>query len=492
MDSISPWKLKSGRRDYPSLQGSLEVDVAIVGGGIAGVTASYELIKAGKTVALLEQDRIGVGATGWTTAFATQVTDAYLAELRKTFGAKQAALAWESSRRAIDEIERIAAAEAIDCDFMRCPAYVYAPDEAGLARLRREEELAKTFGFDVRLGRDSLGFAAKGYIWIEAQAKFHPLKYLAALAERTAALGAHIFEHSKVVSYSGEKTRIVKTVDGEVRAKGVLLATHSPIGDPGGLSLRLDAFQSYVLEAEIPRGALPEGLYQDTLKPYHYFRVDAGAERDRIILGGEDHRTGQGDDTGGRFARLERFLKNLLPDREVRITRAWSGEILETVDGLPYIGRAGEGLYVATGFSGTGITFGTLSGMIVRDLVLGKSDATTKLYRVWRFTGLRRLAKRILDVGVRFIKGRLAGGGALNDIRPGEGAVVTIGGKKVAAYRTPEGGFMKVSPVCTHLGCQVRWNSAGKTWDCPCHGSRFKNDGEVLNGPAVKPLEKID
>lgn len=478
--------------DYPTLDAEIEVDVAIVGGGIAGVTTAYELAKAGKKVALIEQDRIGGGMTGLTTAFVTYMTDAYLADLERTFGAERAALVWTSCRQAVDELERIIKTESIDCDFARCPGYTYAPDQAGLERLRREEELAKRFGFPVRLGHDLVGFAALGVLRVEQQAKFQPMKFLLALAERTAALGARIYENSKVISYAGGPVHSVKTSGGAVRAKQVVLATHTPIGDPGFLSLGSAAYQTYVIEAEIPSGLLPEAIFQDTLKPYHYFRVDKAAGHDRIILGGEDHRTGQSDGTEARFTRLESFLQKLLPGKSFKVVKKWSGEVLETIDGLPYIGSAGKGLFVSTGFSGTGMSFGMLSAMITRDLVLGRANAVTKLYGIWRFNALWRMLDRGSNFVTQLVKGWVVKADrVLDDIKPDEGAVVTIRGKNVAAYRTAQGKLLKLSPICTHLGCTVQWNSAGKSWDCPCHGSRFKKDGEVLNGPASAPLKKL-
>ncbi len=491
MTSTSPWESASERKNYPSLRSALEVDVAIVGGGIAGVTAAYELVKAGRRVALLEQGQIGDGMSGWTTAFVTYVTDADLGELRRTFGDAGASLAWASGRDAADEIGRIIREESIACDFMRCPAYFYAPDGAGQARLGREERLARKFGFQARLTEESLGFTNLGCLRVEEQGKFDPMKYLHALADRAVKHGAQIFEHSKVLGYSSGDPRVLNTAQGEVRARDVLLATYSPIGDPGRLSLRLNPWQTYVLEAEIPRGLLPEALLQDTLRPYHYFRVDRFPTHDRLILGGEDHPTGERTDTAARFARLEKFLHDLLPGQAIKVVRTWSGEILETLDGLPYVGRVGRGLYVATGFSGTGMTFGTLSAMLVRDLILKKPNPAAHLYRPGRLTALPRLFARGWRYLGKFLRDRLRSGGALERLQPGEGAIVELQGKKVAAYRTPEGALIKLSPVCTHLGCLVRWNGAAKTWDCPCHGSRFKKDGDVLNGPAAKPLEKL-
>lgn len=489
MQTTSPWEPGTERTAYPTLDAAIEVDVAVVGGGIAGVATAYQLTKAGKKVALIEQDRIGGGATGWTTAFVTYVSDASLADLTRTFGAERAALVWKSGSRAVDEFERIVKEESIDCDFMRCPGYVYAPDKAGLEILHREEELAKDYGFPARTGHDDLGFPSLGWLRVDDQAKFQPMKFLTALADRTAALGARIFENSKVISYKGG---LVKTSGGEVRAKQVVLATHAPLGDPGFLSLGSAAYQTYVIEAKIPSGLLPEAIFQDTLKPYHYFRVDKAEGHDRIILGGEDHKTGQNADTQAPCTRLQAFLKELLPGQKIEFVRKWSGEVLETIDGLPYIGRVGKDLYAATGFSGTGLSFGMMSAMINRDLILGKQDATTKLYGIWRFNALWRMLDRGRNFAAHLIKGWMSDADAeLDELMPDEGAIVTIKGKKVAAYRSPQGEVVKLSPKCTHLGCMVQWNSMGKSWDCPCHGSRFSKDGEVMNGPASTPLEKL-
>jgi glycine/D-amino acid oxidase-like deaminating enzyme/nitrite reductase/ring-hydroxylating ferredoxin subunit len=491
MEESSPWKFPSGRA-FPALVSTIEVDVAVIGGGIAGVTTAYELTKAGLKVALIEQASLGDGATGSTTAFVTYISDASLADLTRTFGAARAALVWKSGSDAVDEMERIIKEESIDCDFARCAGYIYAPDKEGLERLRREEKLAKDYGFPARLGQDQLGFASLGSLRVERQAKFHPMKFLTALADRAAAKGARIFENSRVIGTSSGPVRIVKTTEGEVRAKHVVLATHVPLGDPELISLRIDAYQTYVLEAEIPNGILEEGIYQDTLKPYHYFRVDRAAGFDRLLVGGEDHRTGQSDDCDAHFARLETFARDLLPGKELKIVRKWSGEVLETIDGLPYIGSFGRNLFAATGFSGTGMSFGMLSAMIIRDLILGKKNAVTDLYQARRLTGMGRMLGRVTNFVAGFSKGRLEQrSSVLDDLLPDEGKVVTIHGKKVAAYRKPDGKIVKLSPVCTHMGCMVKWNSAGKSWDCPCHGSRFKKEGEVLNGPARTPLEKL-
>ena len=493
MPGTSTWGPNTGPMTFPSLRGSLEVDVAIVGGGIVGVIAAYELTRAGKKVALIEKHHISGNASGWTTGFITYVTDAHLAELRRTFGAERAALAWKSGRRAIDEIEQIVRREAIDCEFMRVPAYVYAADEAGLALLRREAAIAHEAGIELREGREKLGFETPGYLRVDDQAKFHPIKFLTALALRAKALGAEVFEDTQVLERTGAGPYVLKTKDGEVRANRLVLATGRPMSDPDAVSFRTIASHTYVIEAKIPSGILPEGLYWDTARPYVYFRVDKLPTHDRLILGGEDRMNGINDDPQARYQALERRIRKLAPDAE--IVRRWAGELIDTIDRLPFIGAtvSDRSVFMATGFAGNGMTFGALAGMLIRDLILGKTSAETKLYRTLRFTGLGRLMVRGNNYMMRFFTGRFRKPTTtIKDLPPDEGAVVDIGGKKVAAYKTKDGKLITCSAVCTHLGCIVGWNGAEKTWDCPCHGSRYHTDGSVANGPAKRPLKKID
>ncbi len=387
--TTSPWELADDQRpNFPILDGTLEVDVAIVGGGIAGISTAYQLTQAGKKVALVEMGRIGEGATGWTTAFVTWVTDASLQHLKDTRGPEAAALAWASSRRARQEIERIIQAEKIDCEFMTCPTFVFASEAGAIEGLRQEADLAKGFGFPASLETASLGFATPGYLRVEDQGKFHAMKYVETLAVRAAAQGALVFENSEVTSVSSDGSGIVKTASGEIRAAHVVIATYLPFGNPAQLASRVSPTLDHVIEARIPKGLLSEALYWDTVNPYHYFRIDRYEDHDRIILGGEGRKAGQpASDSKARFERLQAFLTGLLPaGTPIEIVRQWRGETLEPNDGLPFIGRVEEGknTYVATGFSGTGMTFGTLSGLILRDLILGKEDETSALYRPTR------------------------------------------------------------------------------------------------------------
>ncbi|MEO5927893.1 MAG: FAD-dependent oxidoreductase [Patescibacteria group bacterium] len=493
MEHSSSWDIRAERPSFPALNATIDADVAVIGGGIAGVMTAYQLAKAGKRVALLEKGKIADGETGWTTAFVTCVTDASLTELTRTFGAAGAKLAWASGQLAIDEIERIIAAEHIDCDFVRRSAYIYAPDTEGLATLHREYELASSYGFPVAMKDAPLGFSTTGYIEVPNQATFHPVKFVTELAKRAEKLGVQIFEQTEATGCTGPEG-IVETKNGKVRAETVILATHIPYNDPDDISSRITAYQSYVIEATIPKGVLKEAIYWDTNKPYHYFRVDGFADHDRLILGGEDHKTGQGEDSAVHTKNLETFLKELLPGVSYTIVRTWSGQILETIDGLPYIGDTffHKHHLMATGFSGNGMTFGVLSGLINRDHILGKTTEMSKLYSPRRLKGLKGYMERGANFVSQWMKGKMNRDTVtLESVNPGEGAIVDIDGKKVAIYKSPSGHVVKLSPVCTHLGCTVQWNTEGKTWDCPCHGSRFKKEGGVLNGPATKPLEKI-
>ena len=494
MNTSSPWESGQNQISFPRLDSTLDVDVAIIGGGITGIVTAYELAKAGKKVALLEQGRLAEGASGWTTAFATYVTDAPFLKLKKTVGAKRATLAWNAGREAIDELERLIKAEKIDCDFMRCPAYVFAKDEQALEQLHREEDAIKESGFRVKMDDAPLGFATPGHMRVDRQAKFHPVKFLTGLAKAAEKHGAHIFENSKMESHAGSSPCVVKTKGGQLRATYVVLATHMPNGNPDLIAERITAYQTYCLEAEIPKGILSEALYWDTELPYHYFRVDAFPDHDRLMIGGEDHKTGQSEDANMHFAQMENFVKQLLPGIEYNISRHWSGEILQTIDELPFVGPTHRNKHVlmATGFAGNGMTFGIASALILRDHILGKKNPYANALRTLRFSGFFHYCERGYNYMKELVAGRMSQEKTTVDRIPaGEGAIVNIDGKKVAVFRTPAGKLIKLSPVCTHLKCIVQWNNAEKTWDCPCHGSRFAKDGKVINGPAKKPLEKI-
>jgi len=498
MDTRSEWRDAQPPR-YESAAHPDQFDVLIIGGGITGLTAGYLLKRSGKRVAVFERDRLGAGDTGSTTAHLTQVTDTPLTELDRTFGRDGAKLAWQGGEVAIALIESIVEREQIDCDFKRVPGYYHAPldqKDDDRAALQETAQLAQELGFAARfvatapgLGRPAVEFAD--------QARFHPLKYLAGLARAVEGDGSRVFEVSNVEQVESDPLR-VQVGGAWLSGDYLVVATHVPLSGLAGLvsssvlQTKLYPYTSYALAAEAPSGALPEGLFWDTADPYQYLRVDRQAGRDLVIFGGEDHKTGQAADTEERFARLEAALRRRIPTAQV--TLRWSGQVIETNDGLPYIGETAERQFSATGFGGNGMTFGTLAGLMACDAALGREDPWKGLFAPERMHvrgGLWDYVKENSDYPWQLLKGWVGKRTRrpLSDLRPGEGEVLVIDGARVACACDANGHLHQVSAVCPHLGCLVDWNPAESTWDCPCHGSRFRADGTLLAGPAERGLK---
>ncbi len=488
----SLWTVTAPPRDFPALPGDMTVDVAVIGGGIAGLTTAWLLKRAGKRVAVLELHRIVSGQTAQTTAHLTEVLDTPYGTLRRDFGEKGARLAASSSRAAIEQIAGLVETLGIDCDFQRVPMYCYAETERELAELHDEVAAARDAGLLATFTRDvPLPYPVKGALRVEDQALFHPRKYLLALADRIPGDGSHVFEGTRVTEvHDGSPCRIV-TDRGCVTAAAVVEATTTPLNRVA-MHTKLYPYRTYAVAGPLD-GPLEPGQYCDSQDPYHYIRTQEVNGRAFIIVGGEDHKVGAETDTGQRYAALEAYTLRRFPVTD--ITHRWSGQVIEPADGLAYIGRntASRHVYVATGFSGTGMTFGTLSGMILSDLILDQQNPFASLYaatRVKPHAGARDFIEENAEVAFRFVADRLSRpeGHRLADVATGEGRVLEVDGQKVAVYRAEDGTAHAVSPVCTHLGCHVHWNGAERSWDCPCHGSRFSPTGRVLNGPAMKDL----
>jgi glycine/D-amino acid oxidase-like deaminating enzyme/nitrite reductase/ring-hydroxylating ferredoxin subunit len=488
----------------PHFSGPLprEVDVVVIGGGITGLTTAYLLQKSGKTVAVLDRDRIGSGETGNTSAHLTYVTDLRLTELAKRFGRDAARLVWEGGDAAIDLIERHIASLSIDCGFRRVPNLLSSPffneTDAGDS-LREDKELAVELGFAATYvprgpitGRPAVAFAD--------QALFHPLQYLVGLASAINGEGSVVREIAEVGEVIDDPLGVI--VNGEtIVCKDVVIATHVPLAGIRGmigatlLQTKLYPYSSYVLGARVGRDAPSPGLYSDTADPYHYLRIHEDSAGRYAIFGGNDHKTGQETDTDSRFADLETKLLQLLPS--ARVEHRWTGQIIETSDGLPFVGTTSDHQVVATGYAGNGLTFGTLAGMMLHDCVMQRSNPLHELFDPQRKAksagSIATFVAENVDYPFYLIADRVRPhGGDVESVAPGEGKVLTLGGRRVACHRTPSGELIKVSAVCTHLGCLVRWNNADATWDCPCHGSRFTPEGLVLGGPAESPLEQIE
>jgi Rieske Fe-S protein len=331
----------------------------------------------------------------------------------------------------------------------------------------------------------------KGALRVEDQALFHPREYLLALADRLPGDGSHLFENTKVLEvHDGAPCRVV-TEKGTVTAKAVVEATTTPLNRVA-MHTKLYAYRTYAVAGPL-KGPLEAGQYYDSKDPYHYVRTQRVGEETYVIVGGEDHKVGSEEDTASCFTALESWARERFELKAV--THRWSGQVIEPADGLPYIGRnvGDKHVYVATGLSGTGMTFGTLAGMVLSDLILGNENPYAALYtpgRVKPKAGAKDFIQENAEVAFRFVADRLAkpDGKHLADVAPGEAKILEVEGRKVAVYREDDGTAHAVSPVCTHLGCHVHWNTAERTWDCPCHGGRFSPTGRVLNGPAVKDL----
>ncbi len=481
---------------FPPLQGGLQTDVVVVGAGISGVTASLLLQRAGKRVVLIEARRIGHGETGHTTAHLTEVLDARYHALESKFGREGAHLAAESSRAATDRIETFVRELGVDCGFEHVPGYLYAEDERQRTDLEKEFESLQRVGAEVSWVESfPLSFHVDGALRIERQAQLHPLRYLRALAARFVAAGGQIFEGTSMLALDDGKPCRVSTSGGVLVAQDVLVLTNVPVSNRFALHTKNSAYRTYAV-AGLLQKPFPAGLFWDSHDPYHYTRTQRTPSGSFLIVGGEDHKTGQKKDTGQCFERLCEYSATQFGVTE--ISHHWSGQVIEPVDGLPFIGRnPGEKhVRVATGFSGTGMTFGTLAGMLLSDQVLGIENRWSELYEPTRLKPLaqaREFVAENVDFPSHLARDRLARGDAqsIDQVAPGEGRLLRSGGKMLAVYRDDAGTAHVRSAVCTHLGCHVQWNEEERSWDCPCHGSRFDVDGAVLNGPAISGLEEV-
>ena len=472
--------------------------MAIVGAGITGITAALLLKRAGKRVALLERNHIVFGETGHTTAHLTEVTDVDTETVISDFGKEAARLVYASTREALERISRFVKEERIDCHFRRVPAYLFTERDSDLEWLRKEADAATQMGLDCTFTEDvPLPFPTKGAVLYRHQAQFHPREYLLHLAGQIEGNGCHLFEDTAVTHCEDGEPCVVETSRGRVRCGSILVAANVPINNRFLLHTKIAAYRTYALAARLDSSTV-DGLFWDTDDPYHYIRSQKTNDGTFLIVGGEDHKTGQETDTEKPFRKLAEYTRSRFGVRS--FDYRWSGQIIEPVDGLPYIGRNSfsKNVFVATGYSGVGMTNGTLAAMILSDLILGRANRYAGIYDPTRLKirgAVKDFVSENVDYPAHLVRDRLTShdveAESLKSVTRGHGAILELDGEKMAVHRDDSGKIHKLSPVCTHLGCDVRWNSAEKTWDCPCHGSRFAPTGEVLNGPAVKPLEKL-
>ena len=498
-ENLSVWLATAELQQPAPLTGTEEAEVCIVGAGIAGITTAYMLALAGKSVVVIDDGAIGSGETHHTTAHLVNALDDRYFELERFHGARGAKLAASSHTAAIDTIEEIVGRENIGCDFERVDGYLFVPPGESPDILTRELAAAKRAGVEVEyVEHVPLEFYEFGpALRFTQQAQFHAIKYLNGLADAVKGLGGRMYGQTHATKIEdGARPRVVTATGAEIRAGAIVVATNTPVNDRVTIHTKQAPYRTYVIAARVPSQSIRHVLLWDTPDPYHYVRLqpaNGNRSHEFLIVGGEDHKTGQADDFEARFAALEQWTRERFPMVE-DVPLRWSGQVMEPVDGLAFIGRnPGEhNVYIATGDSGNGMTHGTIAGLLLSDLIAGRDNEWATLYDP---------ARKSLRAGFEYARENLNVAGQyadyvtpgdvkrVEDIAPGDGAIVRRGFRQVAAYRDERGALHEHSAVCTHLGCIVAWNGTEQSWDCPCHGSRFdKLDGHVLNGPAIVGL----
>lgn len=497
----SLWMATADTPSQSRLQENIRTDVCIIGAGIAGLTTAYLLAQEGRSVVVLDDGPIGGGMTGRTTAHLTNAFDDRFFEIEKLHGEEGARLTAESHTAAIHKVEEIVRKEQIDCDFARVDGFLFAPppDDEGL--LDKELEAAHRAGLvDVeKVARAPIeSFDTGPALRFPRQAQFHPLTYLSGLTRAIRRDGGRLFNetHAKTIE-GGEKAYVESSHGPVVTCDVIVVATNTPVNDRVAIHTKQAPYVTYVIGANVAKGSIVQALYWDTIDPYHYLRIQGLKDHDVLIVGGEDHKTGQADDCADRYARLEQWTRERFPQAGA-IEFRWSGQVMEPADYLAFIGRNpldSDNVFIATGDSGQGITHGTIAGILLTDLIQGRKNPWEEIYNPSRVTlrAAKEYAGENINVAGQFADYVTAGDiKSVEELKPGQGAIMREGLSKLAVYRDDRGSIHRRSAICPHLGCVVSWNACERTWDCPCHGSKFAAEGRVYNGPANSDLAEVD
>jgi glycine/D-amino acid oxidase-like deaminating enzyme/nitrite reductase/ring-hydroxylating ferredoxin subunit len=501
MDTTSLWKRISEKTNYPKLTNDIEVDVAIIGGGITGITAALQFIGSGKKVAVLEAHRVGGITTGSSTGNLYVAVQPYYHNIISKFDVDTAKTIAQSREFAIDYIEKNVQTYNISCNFSRRPWFLYTYDENKISMLEKEVDAFKRIGHTLQyIDNLPLPFPFKKAVVMENQARFNPLQYVISLAKVLHQENVFIFENTPIIDLEEEQHLCtLNTIDGKkIRAENVIMATHTPIG-VNMTQLFTAPYRSYVVSIRLKNNRYPEG---------HFWSLDASDfitcthaisenEPELLMASGSHHKVGQDEDTSAHFRKLEKFLYQHFPVETIEYQ--WSAQHYQTADNIPYIGLANhhaKHTYLATGFFADGLTYGTVSGILVGDLIQQKENPWAKVYNSMRLTLgasagflIKENSNYFAQYYRDFPKSETED---YADLKPGEARVVELDREKWGVYKDEKAKLHIVSAVCTHMKCIIRWNNAEKTWDCPCHGSRFSTDGKVIEGPALVNLKKKD
>lgn len=484
---------------FNKLNEDVSFDVAIVGGGITGITTGYLLAKEGLKVAIIEAGRILTGTTGHTTAKVTAQHNIIYDELISHFGEEKARMYYDANIEALNFIRKMVQINEIDCDYSDQDAIIYSVAEQGTNKIEKEAKAYQKLGITSSV-INSIPFdidIQTGLV-MHNQAQFHPLKYMNHLVKLFVEAGGTIFENTAAADIEdGENPKVLLRNGSKINCNYIIAASHFPFCDKKGMYFaRMYVERSYILGVKTKK-PFPGGMYISADTPTRSLRSTPMDGEDLVLIGGDGHKTGQGIDTMEHYKALEQFTDEVLGIQEY--TYRWSAQDMYTLDKIPYVGSITEEqpkVLIATGYRKWGMTNGTAAAILLKDIVLERSNSFKELYSPHRFHADPEVKKFIsvnADVAKHLIKGKLEFiPNAPEDLEVDEGSPVIVNGKRAGAYRDQDGKLHIVDTTCTHLGCEVEWNSGERTWDCPCHGSRYSIDGEVLDGPAVRPLEKVE
>ena len=491
----SLWVDTTGGSSFAEMEGSVTADVAVLGAGIAGLTAAILLKEQGRRVVVIDAGEVAAGATGYTTAKITALHGLIYADLCSAYGTEGARSYAAANLAGLATVLTLADRYGIECDLERRPAATYTLDEATVDTIKAEVDAARTAGLEAEFTTDTdLPYSVQGAIQLDDQAQFHPRRYCLGLARQVDGDGSRVYQRTRALEVEEGDERCTVTTDrGTVGAQFVIEATHLPISDRGGFFARSHPARSYALCARLD-GPVPQGMYLSADSPTRSVRSTRLDGGEGVILGGEGHKVGQDPDTTARYEALESWARRHFAVQS--IDYRWSAQDHMPVDSVPFVGplaKGSERVFVATGFKKWGMSNGSAAGLMLADRIAGTANDFADFFDTDRRNprqSLKDLVKENANVAKRFVGDRLAADTRRpGDLAPGEAAVLHVEDGRVAAYRDSAGELHVVSATCTHMGCLVSWNTAETTWDCPCHGSRFTCEGRVIEGPAVKDLE---